>query len=193
MNTTLALRLLHLAFPLTLLVAACEPIADPAAPDFGSMRLSAQQGGHTSTLPNVDVSFGPDVLASCDGGYDLVYRLFGTVTIIETTDRAGNITKLQFVWNLTISLTNSVTGYRLSGPSYGPDQTTLNSDGSTRFVQVGLLLHLKTPDGTQLLDAGRIEFRIDENGRVTLVEMKGPHPDHEGFPERPVLCALINH
>lgn len=185
--------LLRLAIPLALLAAACEPVPDPTAPDVPSPRFSAQQGGRTSVLPNVDGSFGPAVLASCEGGYDLIYQQVGTVTIIETTDNAGNIRKLQFVWNLTISVINSVTGYSLSGPSYGPDQTTFNSDGTTRLVQYGLLLHLKTPDGTQLVDAGTVEFLFDANGGVTLVAMHGPHPDHEGFPERPVLCALINH
>ena len=63
----------------------------------------------------------------------------------------------------------------------------------SRLIQYGLLLHLKLPDGTQLLDAGTVEFFIDQNGGVTLVAMQGPHPDHEGFPERPVLCALLNH
>lgn len=185
--------LFHLAIPLALLAAACEPIPDPAAPDAGSPRFSAQQGGHTSVLPNVDGSYGPAVVASCDGGYDLVYQQVGTVTIIETTDKAGNVTRLQFVWNLTASYTNSVTGYSISGPSYGPDRTTFNSDGTSRFIQVGIIVHLKTPDGENLVDAGRLEFLIDENGDISLVEMSGPHPIHEGFPERPVLCALINH
>jgi len=114
------------------------------------------------------------------------------VTIIETTDKAGDVTRLQFVWNLTASYTNAVTGYSISGPSYGPDQTTFNSDGTSRFIQVGIIVHLKTPDGENLVDAGRLEFLIDANG-ISLVEMSGPHPIHEGFPERPVLCALINH
>jgi len=184
--------LLRLAIPLALLAAACEPVPNPAAPDVASPRFSAQQGGHTSVFPNVDGSFGPFVLASCDGGYDLIYQQEGSVTVIEMTDKAGNITKLQFVWNLTASYTNSVTGYSISGPSHGPDQTTFNSDGTSQFVQVGLIVHLKTPDGENLVDAGRLEFLIDENG-ISLVEMSGPHPIHEGFPERPVLCALINH
>jgi len=185
--------LLHLAIPLAVLTAACEPGADPAAPDVASPRFSAHQGGSVSVFPNVDGSFGPFVVASCDGGYDLIYQQVGTVTIIETTDKAGNVTRLQFVWNLTASYTNSVTGYSISGPSYGPDQTTLNSDGTSRFIQVGIIVHLKTPDGENLVDAGRLEFRIDANGGISLVETSGPHPIHEGFPERPVLCALINH
>jgi len=194
MTTTLALRLLHLAFPLTLLAAACEPVADPAAPDVASLRLSAQQGGRTSTFPNLDGSYGPVVLASCDGGYDLVYQQVGTVTVIETTDKTGNITRLHNVWNLTLSVTNSVTGYALSGPSHGPDLITFNSDGTARLLQAGLLGRLSTPDGgTQLVDAGTVEFLIDENGGVSIVEMHGPHPNHEGYPERPVLCALTNH
>ena len=184
--------LLRLAIPLTLLVAACESVPEPAAPIVTSLALSAQQVGHTSTYPNVDGGFGPFVVVSCDGGYDLIYQQVGTVTIIETTDKAGNTRRLQFVWNLTASYTNSVTGYSISGPSYGPDQTTFNSDGTSRFIQVGIIVHLKTPDGENLVDAGRLEFLIDENG-ISLVEMSGPHPIHEDFPERPVLCALINH
>lgn len=183
--------LFHLTIPLALL-AACEPVADPVAPDVASLRLSVQPGGRTSTFPNVDGGFGPFVLTSCDGGYDLIYQQVGTVTIIETTDKAGDITRLQFVWNLTASYTNAVTRYSISGPSHGPDQTTFNPDGTSRFIQVGIIVHLQTPDGEKLVDAGRLEFLIDENG-ISLVRMSGPHPIHEGFPERPVLCALINH
>ena len=182
----------HLAIPLALLAVGCESVPDPVAPDATSPLFSAQQGGRTSVFPNVDGGFGPFVVASCDGGYDLIYQQVGTVTIIETTDKAGNIRKLQFVWNLTASYTNSVSGYSISGPSYGPDQTTFNSDGTSQFVQVGIIVHLKTPDGENLVDAGRLEFLIDENG-ISLVDMSGPHPIHEDFPERPVLCALINH
>jgi hypothetical protein len=114
------------------------------------------------------------------------------VTVIVTTDRVGNITRLQNVWNLTASYTNSVTGYSIFGPSHGPDVTTFNTDGTSRLVQYGPIVHLRTPDGTHLVDAGRIEFLIDANG-LSLVRVSGPHPIHEGFPERPVLCALINH
>jgi hypothetical protein len=185
--------LLHFAIPFALLAASCEPAPDPAAPDGGSPRLSAQRAGGVSVFPNVDGGFGPFVLVSCDEGYDLIYQQVGTVTIIETTDKADNVTRLQFVWNLTASYTNSVTGYSISGPSYGPDQTTFNSDGTSRFIQVGIIVHLKTPDGENLVDAGRLEFLIDVYGDISLVEMSGPHPIHEGFPERPVLCALINH
>jgi len=176
------------------MTAACESVAGPALRERpATLRASSQGGTHTKVLPNVDGGFGPAVLASCAEGYDLIFKFTGTVTIIETIDQAGNITKLQNVWNLTVSIANSVTGYTVSGPSYGPDQTTFNSDGTSRLVQYGLLLHLKLPDGTQLLDAGTVEFFLDQNGGVTLVAMQGPHPDHEGFPERPVLCALLNH
>jgi len=176
------------------MTAACESVAGPALRERPAMlRASSQGGTHTKVLPNVDGSFGPAVLASCAEGYDLIFKFTGTVTIIETIDQAGNITKLENVWNLTVSIANSVTGYTVSGPSYGPDQTTFNSDGTSRLVQYGLLLHLRLPDGTQLLDAGTVEFLLDQNGGVTLVAMHGPHPDHEGFPERPVLCALLNH
>lgn len=182
-----------LAIPVVLLAAACESVSDPGVPDVGSPRPSAEAARLTSVLANVDGSFGSAFLTSCNEGYDLIYQYTGTVTIIETTDKSSNITNLQFVWNLTLALFNSATGYSLSGPSYGPDHWTFNSDGTSRLVQTGLLLHLKTPDGTQLIDAGSVEFLIDENGGVTLVGMHGPHPDHEGFPERPVLCALLNH
>jgi hypothetical protein len=186
-------RYLILLAPIAFLVA-CNPDSRdlPSAPSI-TARQTAAAPTHTKTFPNVDGSFGPAVLASCDGGYDLIFRFNGTVTIIETMDPAGNITKLQNVWNLTISISNSVTGYTVSGPSYGPDQTTFNVDGTSRLVQYGLLLHLKLPDGTQLLDVGTVEFFFDQNGGVTLVGMHGPHPDHEGFPERPVLCGLLNH
>lgn len=182
----------HLAIPFALLVAACEPAAAPVTPDDTSPFFAAQQGSRVSVFPNLDGSFGPFVLASCDGGYDLIYQQIGTVTAIVTTDAAGNITKVQNVWNLTASYTNSVTGYSISGPSYGPDQTTFNSDGTSRLIQVGLIVVLKAPDGIHLVDAGRLEFLIDANG-VSLVKAFGPHPIHEDFPERPVLCALINH
>ena len=193
--------LFSLAISLALFAAACDRVPEPAAPDLASalpdapsaLRVSAQQGTHTVTYPNIDASFGPAVLASCEGGYDLLFEIAGTVTVIATIDGAGNITRLQNVWNSTVSIANSVTGYSVSGPSSGPDQTTFNSDGTSRLVQYGLLLHLKLPDGTQLLDAGTVEFLIDANGGLTLVAMHGPHPDHEGFPERPVLCALLNH
>ena len=184
----------RLVVPVVLMTAACESVAGPVLRERpATLRASAQQGTHTRVLPNVDGSFGPAVLASCAEGYDLIFQFTGTVTIIETIDQAGNITKLQNVWNLAVSIANSVTGYVVSGPSYGPDQTTFNSDGTSRLIQYGLLLHLKLPDGTQLLDAGTVEFFLDQNGGVTLVAMQGPHPDHEGFPERPVLCALLNH
>jgi hypothetical protein len=159
----------------------------PSAPSLG---IAAQRA--TSTFPNVDGSFGPFVLASCNGGYDLVYEQSGTVTMIVTTDGAGNLTRVQNVWNLTARYTNSVTGYSISGPSHGPDQLTFNTDGTQRLVQYGLIVNLRTPDGIHLVDVGRIEFLIDVNG-ITLVGMSGPHPIHEGFPERPVLCALVNH
>ena len=179
--------------PLAFLLA-CGPESRvlSSAPSITALQTAAAQS-RTRVFPNVDGSFGPAVLATCDEGYDLVFQFKGTVTIIETIDGAGNIIKLQSVWNLTVYISNSVTGYTLFGPSYGPDQTIFNSDGTSRLVQHGLLLHLKTPDGTQLIDAGSVEFFIDENGGVTLVGMHGPHPDHEGFPERPVLCALLNH
>ena len=164
----------------------------PSAPSVTALQTAAGPT-HTRTLPNVDGSFGPAVLASCGEGYDLIFELKGTVTIIETTDQAGNITRLQNVWHLTVVISNSVTGYAVSGPSYGPDQTTFNTDGTSRLVQYGLLLHLKLPDGSQLLDVGTVEFSLDQNGGITLVGMHGPHPDHEGFPERPVLCGLLNH
>jgi len=184
----------HLAVPVVLITAACESTAGPAPLDsLATLRESMQQGTHTKVLPNVDGSFGPAVLASCAEGYDLIFKFTGTVTMIETIDPAGNITKLQNVWNLTVSIANSATGYTVSGPSYGPDQTTFNSDGTSRLVQYGLLLHLKLPDGTHLLDVGTVEFFLDQTGGITLVAMHGPHPDHEGFPDRPVLCALLNH
>lgn len=172
-----------------LLLAGCEVDTRdlPSAPSLG---IAAQRA--TSTFPNVDGSFGPFVLASCEGGYDLVYQQTGTVTMIVSTDRAGNITIVQSVWNLTATYTNSLTGYSISGPSHGPDRLTFNPDGTSRLVQYGLIVHLRTPDGIQLVDVGRIEFLIDGNG-ITLVGMSGPHPIHDGFPERPVLCALINH
>lgn len=185
-------RRLLLAPLVFLLACGPESRVPPSAPSTSALQTTAAQG-HTKVFPNVDGSFGPAVLATCDEGYDLIFQFKGTVTIIETIDRTGNITKLQNVWNLTVYISNSVTGYSVFGPSYGPDQTTFNSDGTSRLVQYGLLLHLKTPDGTQLIDAGSVEFLIDENGGVTLVGMHGPHPDHEGFPERPVLCALLNH
>jgi hypothetical protein len=192
MSQTVARRLILVA-PLALF-AACNPDSRnlPSAPIITAQQTAAAQA-HTKTFPNVDGSFGPAVLASCDEGYDLVFQFKGTVTIIETIDPAGNITKLRNVWNLTVYISNSVTGYTVFGPSYGPDQTTFNSDGTSRLVQYGLLLHLKLPDGTQLLDAGTVEFFFDQNGGITLVAMHGPHPDHEGFPERPVLCGLLNH
>ncbi len=192
MCMTFTQRLLPLA-PLALLLACGTESRDlPSAPSITAHQTAAEQT-HTKTFPNVDGSFGPAVLASCDEGYDLIFQFKGTVTIIETTDQAGNITKLQNVWNLTVYISNSVTGYTVFGPSYGPDRTTFNSNGTSRLVQYGLLLHLKLPDGTQLLDAGTVEFFFDQNGGVTLVAMHGPHPDHEGFPERPVLCGLLNH
>lgn len=171
------------------LVAACEIDSGswPAAPSLG---IAAQRA--TATHPNVDGSFGPFVLASCEGGYDLVYQQTGTVTVIVLTDGAGNITRVQSVWNLTATYTNSRTGYSIAGPSHGPDRLTFNSDGTSRLVQYGLIVHLKTTDGIQLVDAGTIAFLIDVNG-VSLVGMSGPHPVHEGFPQRPVLCALVNH
>jgi len=172
-----------------MLLAGCEVDSDrlPSAP-----RLDIAARRATSTFPNVDGSFGPFVLASCEGGYDLVYQQTGTVTMIVTTDAAGNVTRVQSVWNLTASYTNSVTGYSISGPSHGPDQLTFNTDGTQRLVQYGPIVHLKTPDGIHLVDAGKIEFLIDANG-ITPVGMSGPHPIHDGFPQRPVLCALINH
>lgn len=178
----------------SMLFAACGADARvlPSAPEITASQTTAAQI-HTKTFPNVDVSFGPAVLASCAEGYDLTYRFQGTVTIIETTDQAGNITTLRNVWNTTFDISNSVTGYTVSGPSYGPDLTTFTSDGTSRLVQYGLLLHLKLPDGTRLLDAGTVEFLFDQNGEVTLVALHGPHPDHEGFPDRPVLCGLLNH
>jgi hypothetical protein len=182
----------HLAIPLALLAVGCESVPDPVAPDATSPLFSAQAGSHTSVFANVNGDFGPFVIASCEGGYDLIYQQTGTVTVIVTTDATGNITKVQDVWNLTASYTNSVTGYSISGPSYGPDQTTFNSDGTSRLIQVGLIVVLKTPDGIHLVDAGRLEFLIDANG-ISLVQALGPHPIHEDFPERPVLCALINH
>jgi hypothetical protein len=189
---TFTRRLLPLA-PLALLLACGTESRDlPSAPSI-TVRQTAAEQTHTKVFPNVDGSFGPAVLASCDEGYDLIFQFKGTVTIIETIDQAGNITKLQNVWNLTVYISNSVTGYTVFGPSYGPDQMTFNSDGTSRLVQYGLLLHLKLPDGTQLLDAGTVEFFFDQNGGITLVAMHGPHPDHEGFPERPVLCGLLNH
>ncbi len=177
-----------LLVPLVLL-AGCE-VATRDLPSAPSLAIAPQRA--TSTFPNVDGSFGPFVLASCTGGYDLVYEQTGTVTMIVTTDGAGNITRVQSVWNLTASYTNSVTGYSISGPSHGPDQLTFTTDGTQRLVQYGIIVHLKAPDGIHLVDVGRIEFLIDANG-ITLVGMSGPHPIHEGFPERPVLCALINH
>jgi hypothetical protein len=192
MNT---LSHLQLAF-LTLVGVTTGCILDarelPSAPSVTALQTTAAPT-HTRTFPNVDGSFGPAVLASCDEGYDLIFEFKGTVTIIETTDQAGNITRLQNVWNLTVVISNSVTGYTVSGPSYGPDRTTFNTDGTSRLVQYGLLLHLKLPDGTQLLDVGTVEFFLDQSGGITLVAMHGPHPDHEGFPERPVLCGLLHH
>ena len=185
--------LLQLAIPLALLAAACEPLPDPMRPGLTSPTLSTQQGVRTSVFPNLDGSFGPIVLASCEEGYDLIYRQEGTVTVIETTDQDGIIQRLQFVWDLTLTVSNAETGFSLSGPSHGPDQITFNSDGTVRLVQLGLVGMLKSEDGSPLtIDAGRIEFRIDESG-ASIVEMYGPHPHHEGYPERPVLCALVNH
>jgi len=187
----MTVRLLLLA-PVVLFVACAESRVLPSAPDIVAYsRVAAQT--HSKVFPNVDGSFGPAVLASCDEGYDLIFEFKGTVTIIETSDQAGNITRLQNVWNLTVVISNSVTGYTVAGPSYGPDQTTFNTDGTSRLVQYGLLLHLRLPDRTQLLDVGTVEFSLDQNRGITLVGMHGPHPDHEGFPERPVLCGLLNH
>jgi len=186
--------LTHVGIPLVLMAVACESTAGPRSPHAPTaLQASLQPGTHTRVLPNVDGSFGPAVLASCDQGYDLIFQFKGTVTMIEKLDQAGNIIELQNVWNLSVSIANSVTGYTLAGPSYGPDRTTFNPDGTSRLVQYGLLLHLKLPDGTQLIDVGTVDFFIDQNGGITLVGMHGPHPDHVGFPERPVLCALLNH
>jgi len=185
-------RPLLLALLAFLLACGKESRDLPSAPSITALQTAAAQI-QTKVFPNVDGSFGPAVLATCDEGYDLVFQFKGTVTIIETIDQAGNITKLQNVWNLTVYISNSVTGYTVFGPSYGPDQTTFSSDGTSRLVQYGLLLHLKLPDRTHLLDAGTVEFLLDQNGGISLVAMHGPHPDHEGFPERPVLCGLLNH
>src|SRR4029077_18053511 len=144
----------------------------------------------TKVFPNVDGSFGPAVLASCDEGYDLVFQFKGTVTIIETIDQAGNITKLQNVWNLTVYISNSVTGYMVFGPSYGPDHTTFSSEGTSRLVQYGLLLHLKLPDGTRLLDAGTVEFFLDQNGGIPLVGLPGAQSAPCGVPLRPGVRGL---
>lgn len=189
-------RLLLLSAPFALLAVACESAPQPVAPTRAvpaADELGVTGGTRTVVIPNADAGFGPAVLASCPEGYDLVFTYSGTVTIIETLDPAGNIVRLQNVWKTSVAIFNSVTGYSVSGPSYGPDHNTFNSDGTTRLVQDGLLLHLKLSDGTQLVDAGSVEFLIDANGNYTLVAMHGPHPDHEGFPERPVLCGLLNH
>jgi hypothetical protein len=179
--------------PLAFLLA-CNPESRvlPSAPSITALQTAAAQT-HTTVFPNVDASFGPAVLATCAEGFDLIFQFKGTVTVIETIDQAGNITKVQNAWNLIVYISNSVTGYTVFGPSYGPDQMTFNSDGTSRLIQYGLLLHVKLPDGTQLLDAGTVEFLLDQNGGISLVAMHGPHPDHEGFPERPVLCGLLNH
>jgi len=185
-------RLMPLA-PLALLLACGTESRDlPSAPSIAAHQTAAG-GTRTVVIPNADASFGPAVLASCPGGYDLVFTFSGTVTIIETLDPAGNIVRLQNVWKTTVAIFNSVTGYSVSGPTYGPDHNTFNPDGTARLVQDGLLLHLKLPDGSQLVDAGSVEFLIDANGNYTLVAMHGPHPDHDGFPQRPVLCELLNH
>lgn len=177
---------------LALFATACGPGEHPAAPEIASPRLS-QSGGWTTVFPNVDASFGPIILASCAGGYDLLYHQQGTVTVLETTNAAGDIIRLRFVWNLTITVSNSETGFSLSGPSHGPDQTTFAEDGSSRLVQYGLVGLLRPGTGAPFtIDAGRIVFRIDDSG-VTIVDQSGPHPHHEGFPERPVLCALVAH
>jgi hypothetical protein len=187
-------RLLLIGTSLALVAAGCDRMSAPIAPDAAAaLQVAPPQGTRTVVIPNADAAFGPAVLASCPEGFDLVFTYSGTVTIVETLDRAGNIARLQNVWKTSVAIFNSVTGYSVSGPSYGPDHNTFNSDGSTRLVQDGLLLHLKLPDGTQLVDAGSVEFLIDANGDFTLVAMHGPHPDHVGFPERPVLCALLNH
>src|SRR6185312_10106925 len=90
----------RLVVPVVLMTAACESVAGPALRERpATLRASTQQGTHTKVLPNVDGSFGPAVLASCAEGYDLIFQFTGTVTIIETIDQAGSITKLQNVWN----------------------------------------------------------------------------------------------
>lgn len=175
---------LHFSIPFVLLTVACERRPDPVAPDIQPRR--------TSVFPNLDGAFGPVVLASCERGYDLIYSQQGTVTIVESTDKNGEIERLQFIWRLTFTVANSASGFSLSGPSHGPDQTSFNTDGTVRFVQIGLIGSLRTGRGAPLtIDAGRIEFLIDEHG-ATIVDMSGPHPHHEDFPERPVLCALVD-
>ena len=83
-------------------------------------------------------------------------------------------------------------GFSLSGPSHGPDQTTFNDDGSERLIQFGLIGSLRPQRGAPLtVDAGRIVFRIHGDD-FEIVGMSGPHPHHEDFPERPVLCALVD-
>src|SRR6266576_2950261 len=127
MNTLSHLLLVFLT--LVGVTTGCIPDARelPSAPSVTALQTTAAPT-HTRTFPNVDGSFGPAVLASCDEGYDLIFEFKGTVTIIETSDQAGNITRLQNVWNLTVVISNSVTGYTVSGPSYGPDRTTFNTD-----------------------------------------------------------------
>lgn len=184
----------HLAMLLTALTAAaCARADQPVGPHVASPHFSGHAGSRTSVIPNIDGAFGPVILASCEQGYDLLYEQEGTVTVIATVDEGDNLTRLQFVWNLTLTVSNSETGYALSGPSHGPDFTTFEPDGSARLVQLGLIGMLRSEQGAPLtIDAGRIEFLIDDSG-VSIVEMSGPHPHHEGFPERPVLCALLDH
>jgi len=177
---------------IALVSLACESHSVPTEPQLASPLLSVEQGTTTTVYPALDGGFGPVVLASCEEGFDLLYEQSGTVTMIETTDSDGATTRLQFVWNLTFALTNSVTGFSLSGPSHGPDRTTFAPDGSSTLVQYGLIGSLRDDGGAPLtIDAGWVEFLIDENG-FSLVAMKGPHPHHEGYPERPVLCALLD-
>jgi len=187
---------MRLAHPMTVLVAfltvACQPIADPAAPEVSTADFSIHAGTRTSVYPGLDGSFGPVVLASCEQGFDLLYEQTGTVTLVETVDPEGGATRLQFVWNVTLTVTNSVSGFSLSGPSHGPDHTTFDSDGTSTLIQLGMIGSLRLGNGAPLtIDAGRIEFLIDENG-ASIVSMSGPHPHHEDFPDRPVLCALLS-
>ena len=106
----------------------------------------------------------------CEQGFDTVFDNVSKVTLIQWFDEDGNLIRFQANSNIfgTVSRSSDGKGVRdkavvnFSGDSVPPDGTS--------EIRRGLFLNLKFPNGTHVLEVGRIVF--DANGEVTFVSGK---------------------
>lgn len=133
----------------------------------GSVQETADLETHAK--PEREVSpFSNDFAFVCDD-VTLVGHEEGTLSITGFFDKQGDFVRDQFHWNITGTLRREATGEIVSYSAHYTDAYTA-SDGTLTFN--GIPLKLRLPDGSVIVDAGRLVFDPDTEETFFLA---GPH------------------